>query len=153
MKKSNESLGIQLTIGILSLIAVSMLAVIIFTKTSMSPYDQARKEAISLAKANSSMKEATVFDIVNTDQTVYSVRGKTASNEDVAVLIAGGEKKDSPLDIRTINLSEGFNLDNLPDASNAKYIRLGLYKNKEVWELMDSLNNYKVYDFKTGEEV
>ncbi|WEV60415.1 DUF5590 domain-containing protein [Streptococcaceae bacterium ESL0729] len=153
MKKSNESLGSQITIGILSLLAVLMLAIIIFTKTSMSPYSQARREAISLARANSSMKEAKVFDIVNTDQTVYSVRGKTESNEDVAVLITAGSKDKDPLDIRTIKLAEGFDPDKLPDASKAKYIRLGLYQDKEVWELRDSLNNYRLYDFKTGEEV
>lgn len=151
------SLSTQLIIGFLSIVAAIMLVVIITTNVAKKPYSLARSRAIEIAKSKANLESASVFDIVNTDQTVYSVRGKSKDKKDIAVLISqpsDSEKKDEEEPkVRVVDLKEGVAPDSLPAAKSANYIRLGLYKNGEVWEVRDSSDNYKLYDFKTGEEV
>ncbi|URZ87863.1 DUF5590 domain-containing protein [Floricoccus penangensis] len=148
------SLSTQLIIGFLSIVVAIMLVVIITTNVAKKPYSISRSRSIEIAKNKANLESASVFDIVNTDQTVYSVRGKSKDKKDIAVLISqpSDSGKKEP-EVRVVDLTEGVAPDSLPAAKSANYIRLGLYKNGEVWEVRDSSDNYKLYDFKTGEEL
>ncbi|OFI47604.1 hypothetical protein BG262_09095 [Floricoccus penangensis] len=154
MKNKKMSLSTQLIIGFLSIVVAIMLVVIITTNVAKKPYSISRSRSIEIAKNKANLESASVFDIVNTDQTVYSVRGKSKDKKDIAVLISqpSDSGKKEP-EVRVVDLTEGVAPDSLPAAKSANYIRLGLYKNGEVWEVRDSSDNYKLYDFKTGEEL
>lgn len=157
MKKNEKKLGTQIFTGILVVLALALFAIIVVVQVGASPYKTARTNAIKIAQSRADLKVATEFDIVNIDQTVYSLKGTDKDDKKIAVLISENlknkEERGSVTDLKVVNLDDGVAENDLKDASTADYVRLGLYKNKVVWEVATSSNEYNLYDFESGERV
>lgn len=136
----------QITIGILILVIAGMLAVGLFFWKALVPYSNARTEAIKVARQQTDIKTVTAFDIATSDETTYSVEGKDASGQKIAVLIP---KKSS--EISVVDLDKGTSPDKLTE-KDTKSVVLGLYKGKAVWEV-NNQSGFKLYDFSSGKEV
>jgi len=148
MKKKRTSLFTKSIIAALGLIATCLFAYLVLAGIGAKPYIGAEDNAIILAKRQTSLETAKEFDIVNTDQTTYTVTGVDDTKEDVAALISEKNGK-----VKLVKLADGVAKSSLPNSSKAISIKLGIYQGKEVWEVRSKSNDYHLYDFKDGSEV
>lgn len=140
----------------MSAIIVVLFSVIFYIR-STRPMAQAQKEAVSIAKEFADLQEVDKFYWFTREKTYFSLTGKNAKQEKIAVIIArsGGE-------VKTFKQKDG-----LTEAAAIKKIvaeyqpkkvlkaSLGMYQDEPVWEVVTENDtgyfNYYLCSFKTGD--
>ncbi|MFV0556048.1 MAG: DUF5590 domain-containing protein [Lactovum sp.] len=136
----------QLMMGSLVIVLAGFFSYYLFVFTAVSPLTKTRDQVIQIVKEKTSMVKVETFNIVTTDKTYYSLIGKNSADEDLAIVIPK-----EPGEIYEVKLSEGVDVSSLPQ-ENATTIDFAIFKGKLVWEV-NTKEEFKIYDFKTGEEV
>jgi uncharacterized protein YpmB len=147
MKKRRKiSLADQIMIGLLSVVLAVFLAYFVYIQVAVRPFEAARTQIIKIAKEKTDLTKVETFNFVTTDKSYYSLTGKDAAGEKIGVIVP---KKSGTISV--IKLSDGVAISTLPQ-KKATTIDLALFKGKLVWEV-NTKTNFKLYDFKTGQEV
>ncbi|GAB2023240.1 hypothetical protein RyT2_23150 [Pseudolactococcus yaeyamensis] len=128
----------QICIGVLLIILSLLVGTIFFYMQAISPYSQAKSDAISLVKDKTPVKKVTHFEITTTTDTTYSLIGQDSKGQALGVLIPaqGGE-------IKVVKLA-----DNKSDLTE-KTAKLTLYEGKVAWQTKDMT----LYAFDTGDKL
>lgn len=143
MKRYQMNRPVQITIGILTVILASYLAVILFFGMALYPFNHTRAQAIEIAKKQAKLTKIEAYGVATTDETSYAVTGRNNSGQEIGVIIPQKSKN-----LTLVKLDRGISPKELVEKSTTSVV-LGLYKGKPAWEV-NTHTGFKVCDFKTG---
>lgn len=143
----------QFILGLFLLLTVLTFSLLAVFDYAAQPMRQARTRAEKLAKTYTDLKKVDHFAVFNHQTSYYSLDGKTASGDRLAVLIPeeGGDIFSYELD-QGVTRTEAAEVAVENGAEITGRVILGQIKGQPVWEV----NAGKVYyyiDFETGDLV
>lgn len=153
MASKTLSIWQQLTLGFLLVLAVISFAIIWIFDLSVQPHQDARARAEKVAKSYSDLDKIDNFAIFSKEKTYYSLQGRSADNDQLAVLVpeSGG-------DVLIYNLNHGLTADEAAavakenGAGSAKKVTMGAIDEKAVWEVYADRAYYYI-DFESGDFI
>ena len=143
-------------VAILLLIIVS--GTILFIRSNR-PMQQAKTEAVELAKQHANLETVEHFYWFNRDQTYFTVTGENQSGKEIVVIIPK-----SGQNIQVLDAADGLTEEAVtkqmrtahPEIAIEK-VNLGKIKDQPVWEITgkdeEGAISYYLFSFEDGEEI
>lgn len=155
-KEERQELILFIISGVLVIIIA--LGILGYLKVQ-SPMQQAKKEAIALAKKHTDLVDVDEFYWYNRQQTYFSLVGSDKKGETIAVIVPKSGDK-----LTVLPQKKGITADkakalvnNTFHSQTAKKAELGMYDKKPVWEVMATDKQgqitYYLLSFEKGEEI
>ncbi|GCF92915.1 peptidase [Enterococcus florum] len=153
-KKVNKRL-----VAIIGAIFAVLVVVTMLLIRANQPRQQAKNEAIQIAKQQTNLKTVENFYWFNREKTYFTVVGQDAEGKELAVIIPKSDQQ-----IHVVKLSEGLSEKSArdrvsqeqPDLS-IKQAALGLFEDQAVWEVTGKAANgsieYYLLSFKDGQTI
>lgn len=153
MERNHLSVWQQLALGIFLILTVLAFSLIWIVDLSARPYQEAKSKAEEVAKTHTDLESIDNFAVFNKKKTYYSLLGKAANGEELAVLVpeAGG-------DILVYQAKRGLTAEEAAKeaadhgSGPADRVTFGILGRKPIWEVYAGRNYYYI-DFETGDLI
>ncbi|BBC60863.1 cell wall elongation regulator TseB-like domain-containing protein [Melissococcus plutonius] len=156
LEEKKEKKRVTFLLGlIVILLAIIVISIILLTRSNQ-PIEQAKKEAIAIARQHTNLSEVDHFYQFSRKKVYFSLTGKEKDGKEIAVIIPKKSGK-----ITVLNQKDGLTEEAVrqlvqqqsPEES-IKKASLGIYKGKPAWEVVttskNKTENYYVVSFKEG---
>lgn len=125
-----------------TILAYSCLSVL---QLAFSPYAEAKKQTLALAKDYAHVEQVDNFSIYNGKSSYYSLLGRDATGKELGLLVETGSDK-----IYTLDLSQGTSKERAEDlakengAEQIDKVTLGYFEGQPIWEVRSGKTYYLV---------